>query len=164
MGFSQAESKLTDTVFAHASERHGGDRESLRSWYEGVEAKLVRVLRSEREYNEARLAKEAAEYKALIKRLLTDTTHSRLLSPEEKHILQRGLVTDLEKVAQRLETYGLSFMDVMIFHQIADFGRKVFRTEGKPENDFISSKLFSLVEMMQKNFPAYEATIKPLQV
>ena len=163
MEVSKIKLELIDTIFARASERHGTAQNDLHLWYRDVEIKLLHLMQNEYAQDENRLAQEAVKYRKVVERLLSDTTLSKLLTTEEKRVLRKGLAVDLKAVNQRLETFGLSFMDLMIFYQIADFGRKVFRTEGKRENDFILGQLFALVQKIYKNFPAYKATLQSLQ-
>jgi len=153
---------LVADVFSRAAERHGTDKEELLAWYINAAAKLDNVQTNSHPRAQKRLARRARSFKREIEGVLADPLSKEIFGTGGKHIVRDGLADYLDRVNDELDT-GLSFMDIIIFHQVADFGRKVFQTNSRRASEFIPDHAFQLVEMIRSNFGAYKETLEGLR-
>lgn len=153
---------LVTDVFSRAAERHGTDKEELRAWYIDASAKLDHVQANTQPRTQKRLARRARSFKREIEHVLEHPLGQQVFGLGGKHVVRDGLDDYLERVNDELDT-GLSFMDIIIFHQVADFGRKMFQTNSRRPSEFIPDHAFRLIEMIRNNFGAYRETLRGLQ-
>lgn len=164
MSQSDTVEKLLGEIFSQAADRHGTSSDDIRNWYRATETKLSLLYSNTYAEREVRLEKLASAHAAVIAKILKNPLSKQIVSTREIRTLTEDFGEILQLINNDLETGGLSFMDIAIFHQLADFGRKVFRTNQKQDNAFIPDHLFQLVEMLHKNFSTYRETIQGLQV
>ncbi len=156
-------SDLVADVFSRAAERHGTDKEELLAWYIDAAAKLDHVQANTRPRAQKQLVRRARSFQREIEHVLEHPLGQQVFELGGKYIVRDGLADYLERVNDELDT-GLSFMDIIIFHQVADFGRKVFQTNSRRPSEFIPDQAFRLIEMTRNNFGAYKETLSGIRV
>ena len=154
---------LVADIFSRAAERHGTDKEELQAWYVNATAKLDHVQTSTRPREQKRLARRARSFKREVEHALKQPIGQQVFGLGGKYIVSNGLSDYLSRVNEELDT-GLSFVDIVIFHQIADFGRKVFETNSRRPSEFIPDHAFQLIVLIRNNFGAYRDTLHGIQV
>jgi hypothetical protein len=154
---------LVADVFSRVAERHGTDKEELLAWYINAAAKLDQVQANSHPRTQKRLARRVRSFQREIENLMQHPLSKQMFGLGGKYIVRDGLADYLERVNDELDT-GLSFMDIIIFHQVADFGRKVFQTNSRRPCEFIPDHAFRLIEMIRNNFGAYKETLSGIRV
>ena len=154
---------LVADVFSRAAERHGTDKEELRAWYIDAAAKLDHVQANTHPRAQKQLVRRARSFQREIEHLMKHPFSKQMFGLGGKYIVGDGLADYLDRVNGELDT-GLSFMDIVIFHQVADLGRKVFQTNSRRPSEFIPDHEFQLIELIRNNFGAYRETLSGIRV
>ncbi len=155
--------QIFEEIFDSAAGRHGADRAQIRQWFEEVQEKLERLKTNTFTRKEEDFFHGARAFRNEILHALEHPAIDEVWGKGGKRIVQTGLA-EIVREANLVLDGGLSFMDITLFYQISDFGRKVFNVHHRSSAPFISETLFKFVEMVRSNYPVYSQTLKGYQI
>ena len=154
---------LHDEIFGSAASRHGMEEKYLRQWFKDVEMKLMLLNADQVSAKDESLYQETRAFRDEITRALQHPLAEKIWGKRGMRTVAEGLEARIRDANAVLDS-GLSFMDITIFYQVSDFGRKVFDVHRRSSTQFISDRLFKLAKMICDNYPAYSTTLKGHQL
>lgn len=135
----------------------------LELWCSKVYQTLERLLTDAHGPRENAIYWRAHHYDAVVMSLLRHPGINQLLSKNDQAVLADGLADIIEQANKLLDT-SVSPMDINLFCSLSEIGREHFLVNELDPQDFMEDEILELALMIHDNYPAYEETLRGLQL